>query len=282
MHKLIVLSITVFLVSAFIQGCDNVDLDKTDTCCCYNHKTNSYQPDCKIKTCAENPDKCFCSGPYMCTCTYNSDFCTDDKNSGLEKFYNAYSIAKIYLSHQWSNIKVSNKGLSCLDECFNPKSPFCLRVEKEIDPSGIIESIKDTGTLFINEESLIKKTVVMDNFNIDNDPCNRSDIDLDDVNGRIYAINTGKLCSFANKFTVIGDISLTLSIDIPEKIMAEKISKNDVIEYIFHNPLFSPHINFGEDEGFTKDYGGIVKKVTFTNKGQVLESASNSCIGLIY
>jgi len=161
---------------------------------------------------------------------------------------------------------LDNSIATCEQEC-SSGSPFCLRLK--------IHSAEQAGLLRLRQTimghaSVIKSSDLLAMFNINSDPCKRSDTSFE--NGKVA--NQGETSSCTLE-TQLPDSSL--SIKVPELLEGEWVANGSEVRARFDNAQTRAHLEF-TNALLNEDWGGDITGVFSTGSNIGFSVGTKSCI----
>jgi len=207
----------------------------------------------------------------------HSPTCQTSSNS-RDNLMITFGVGKIVLASKdnidasiTNNISTEYQSGSCQHEIENA-TPYAIVISKVDD--GLPDSLKELHNVLNSDDHLITKSKVLKIFNQDSDPCNRSDLKVND--GQL--LNEGERCYFTTEAIVSQNIVESIEIHIPKKVLGE-FQKGEETKIIFHNKNMAPLLKLGQF--LDMDYGGTIKEVVSTGNNIII-GTERGCIKLNY
>lgn len=263
----------IWLIAAcLLSACDFLEQYERagEECCCYLSEHDNYWSD---------PDDCLESTRL---CLYGRDGRERCDGEGQESTFLRFDqsgvralTANLILVAD-SNQVAGEPGTpepTCLAEC-NKEGPFCLR--GKIQDAGVIQGFKRSKTkLFEAGSWRYKKTELMNDYKVSDDPCERSDIFR---NGN-ELLNIGKECELSLPMAG-GESKRSVTVSVPRFVSANESNAPDGRFIKFPADKEGPRILFS-DLNYQEDFGGSMRSLSIIENAAIAQT-EKGCLMLSF
>lgn len=173
-------------------------------------------------------------------------------------------------------LNLSASKLNCEEEC-KTNSVYCTKVtgdgvgpEKAVSLRNLYYEMKNSIGGRIEIEELMRM------FFIENDPCNRGDMFLEDG----VASNVGGPCDLDHEIDFGLGAKVGIQISIPHKVKAILKSEGESLRFIFEDEGMSGVLKISDDR-LNQNYGGLIEEIVANNR-KALFSTETGCIAVSY
>jgi hypothetical protein len=139
--------------------------------------------------------------------------------------------------------------------------------------SGKLRELRD---ITLRRPQRIAKDSIMRTFDVQTDPCGRSDTVFDGNTVR----NTGQACDLSGDIAVGSNMTTGISVHIGEVLEGEITVGGSKLSATFRDAGYAPHIGF-DDPDLERDWGGSVKEV-LADENFVAFGTEKGCIAMLF
>ena len=163
-----------------------------------------------------------------------------------------------------------DNGQSCFSACANYSgSPYCLPTGYDAKNSAQLERL---ASRLADESAPITSSWLRSNFEVTEDPCERSDTIFSDGSW----INEGYACVLSSKISLPSSNPVSLKIDVPARLRVERSSRDGYKVYTSRDNAIL--LSF-MDPTWHNDWGGEIRYVA-VNSNQAMFQVNRGCISV--
>lgn len=212
----------------------------------------------------------------ICSLSYQRNIVSSrffDDEANLRLNYNSLNFDFARLTRQIEGRYLIAEGVSCQHECENSNSPYCVQPIGNSSTGTLISQLEQTRVTILPDEASIESQTFMRIFGVDEDPCERGNVEL----SADTASNSGRACTMAGNIAIgFGGSDVDFAISVPPTVEARREGSLFSVDLNFDEPRLAPYLQL-KDPALQSDWGGVIKRVQASPNNFIVETSAG-CI----